>query len=114
MPRDSSDVWPLFLAIPALFLPAACVSGTPVASSGAEAVVAETTYVYRCENGRAMTVENRGTVVVVTEDGGEPIELPASPADSRARYGSQNHALLIEDGEALWMAADSPPETCLR
>ncbi len=114
MPRDSSDVRPLALALSLLLLPSACVGGGPATLTAVETVAAPTTHVYRCEDGRAMTVENRGTAVIVTEDGAEPIELPASPADSRARYGSPVHALVIEDGEALWMSAGRPPETCLR
>lgn len=51
---------------------------------------------------------------MITGDDGQSIGLPASPAESRARYGSGAYALVLEENEALWMRAGKEPDTCMR
>jgi hypothetical protein len=40
--------------------------------------------------------------------------LPASPADSRIRYGAPPYALLLDRNEALLMKSGAAPNTCRR
>ncbi|WP_197435028.1 hypothetical protein [Nitratireductor arenosus] len=61
-----------------------------------------------------MAVENRGASVIVTVDDSAPIILPASPADSRIRYGAPPYALLLDRNEALLMKSGAAPNTCRR
>jgi hypothetical protein len=46
--------------------------------------------------------------------GDDVLELPASPATQRSRYGEQPYALVLEGREALFMKNGQPPLTCTR
>lgn len=69
---------------------------------------------YRCDDGARMVVENRGASVILTLDDNAPVTLPASPADSRIRYGAPPYALLLDRNEALLMKSGAAPNTCRR
>ncbi|APH70060.1 hypothetical protein [Aquibium oceanicum] len=114
MPRDSFLPAGLVLVLPVILSLSACVDGGPGRPSVSPAAYTPTVKRYHCENGSDVVIENRGTSVVVTDETGQPVELPASPTGSRARYGSGAYALVLEDGEALWMKAGEEPGTCLR
>ncbi len=67
---------------------------------------------YDCgENGR-IRVEGAGSVVRLTESDGSSYDLPASPPQQASRFGSDGLALVVEEGEALWMKAGKEPMTC--
>ncbi|WP_127597886.1 MliC family protein [Nitratireductor alexandrii] len=96
-----------------VILLAACVADGPGAEPGvASAPRGKTTY--RCDDGARMAVENRGTSVILTLDDNAPVTLPASPADSRIRYGAPPYALLLDRNEALLMKSGAAPNTCRR
>ena len=114
MAIDSKPRLSLFLALPLISALSACVGSSPHGMSASPAAFTSMPTRYHCENGSEVVIENRGTSVVVTDASGEPVELPASPAGSRARYGSGAYALVLEGGEALWMKAGEEPGTCLR
>ncbi|MEQ9224803.1 MAG: hypothetical protein RLO15_00480 [Parvibaculum sp.] len=98
--------------MPVLFL-AACVADGPGATpGGVSAPRGKTTY--HCDDGARMTVENRGASVLLTLGDNAPITLPASPADSRIRYGAPPYALLLDHNEALLMKSGAAPNTCRR
>ncbi len=67
---------------------------------------------YDCGDGGKLAIESFGGSVVVTDPEGEAIELPASPPAQRSRYGKDAYALVVGDGEALWMKAGKRPITC--
>ncbi len=69
---------------------------------------------YHCSDGTDLTIENRGTSVIVDHGGEDRIELPASPAESRNRYGAELYALVLDGKEALWMKAGETPASCQR
>lgn len=98
--------------MPVLLL-SACVGVDTGATFGSSSAAHGRT-VYRCSDGARMTVDNRGSSVVLTLDDSEPIELPASPADSRIRYGAAPYALLLDREEALLMKSGTEPNTCRR
>lgn len=67
---------------------------------------------YDCgENGR-IRVEGAGSVVRLTESDGSSYDLPASPPRQASRFGGDGLALVVEEGEALWMKAGKEPMTC--
>jgi len=67
---------------------------------------------YDCgENGR-IRVEGAGNVVRLTESDGSSYDLPASPPRQASRFGGDGLALVVEEGEALWMKAGKEPMTC--
>lgn len=72
------------------------------------------TATYACADGGMMTIENFGTSVRVTGASDQPLELPASPASQRTRYGEQPYALVIEGRDALFMKSGEEPLTCTR
>jgi len=67
---------------------------------------------YRCGNAGTILVESTGNAVHVTDTEGATYDLPASPPTQRNRFGEGTIALVIEDGEALWMKAGREPLTC--
>lgn len=69
---------------------------------------------YNCADGGMMTIENLGSSVRILNGADEPIELPASPASQRSRYGEQPYALVLEGREALFMKSGNEPLTCTR
>ena len=103
---------PLTLSL--ICLVSACVADGPGKGLPAETASTPRTATYRCDDGSIVSIENRGTSVVISDAVEGGIELPASPAMSRSRYGGGGYALVLEDGEALWMKAGQEPETCLR
>lgn len=72
------------------------------------------TATYACADGGMMTIENFGSSVRITGASNEPIELPASPAAQRTRYGEQPYAVVIEGRDALFMKSGDEPLTCTR
>jgi hypothetical protein len=73
-----------------------------------------TTSVYQCDDAGTLTVVDSGGSVKVTTPSGREIDLPASPPESRSRYGEPPYALIVEGGDALWMKAGKRPLECKR
>ena len=100
--------------------PAACTTASnragssSVASGGDQIASQPATATYSCADGGLMTIQNLGTSVRVQGLGDDVLELPASPATQRSRYGEQPYALVLEGREALFMKNGQPPLTCTR
>lgn len=110
-----------FLSIAAAGISACTTSSiTPKADIQPPAAVAEetttqpATATYSCADGGMITVENLGSSVRILGAGDEPIELPASPASQRTRYGEQPYAIVLEGRDALFMKNGEEPLTCTR
>lgn len=73
-----------------------------------------TTSVYQCGTAGRLTVVDSGQSVTVTTPSGNEVELPASPPESRSRYGAPPYALVVEGGDALWMKSGKRPLECKR
>ncbi len=101
------------LALLALLLPAGCVPQSAQMEEGSVSSQPRLA-AYHCSDGTSLTVENRGTSVVVDDGGEEKIELPASPTESRHRYGAELYALVLDETQALWMKAGETPASCER
>jgi hypothetical protein len=69
---------------------------------------------YTCAGGALVTVENLGSSVRVVGPEGESLDLPASPATQRNRYGQASDAIVLEGREALFMRRGHEPLTCMR
>lgn len=69
---------------------------------------------YNCADGGIITIENLGAYVRVSGVAEDAIELPASPASQRSRYGEQPYALVLEGRDALFMKSGEEPLTCTR
>lgn len=69
---------------------------------------------YRCDGGQTLRVENRRTSVTVVKSDGTRIDLPASPPESRARYGEPPYALVLDGREALYFETGKAPMNCRR
>lgn len=69
---------------------------------------------YSCNSGETVTVENNGGSVKMAMLGGETIELPASPSESRSRYGATPYAAIFEQKTLLFIKAGSEPLECNR
>jgi hypothetical protein len=98
---------------------AACTTGpgkqaTAPAAASDETTSQPRTATYSCADGGIITVENLGESVRILGAGDEAIELPASPASQRSRYGEQPYALVLEGREALFMKSGEEPLTCIR
>jgi hypothetical protein len=105
-----------------MFLAAALAACTTASTNRAASVASDedqsasqpATATYSCADGGMMTIQNLGTSVRVQGLGDDVLELPASPATQRSRYGEQPYALVLEGREALFMKNGQPPLTCTR
>lgn len=102
-----------FLFIAAWLL-SACASSDTVATAVDTGPRQPRVATYSCADGSAITVENRGTSVIVVGVDGEGIDLPASPANQQSRFGLGGNAIVIDGNDALYMHGNSPPLTCAR
>jgi hypothetical protein len=98
---------------------AGCTTGPAKQGAMPEGASDETTSqpstaTYSCADGGIITIENLGESVRILGAGDEAIELPASPATQRSRYGEQPYALVLEGNEALFMKSGEEPLTCIR
>lgn len=87
---------------------------TPAVSATDESSTQPAIATYSCADGGMITVENLGSSVRILNGADEPIELPASPASQRSRYGEQPYALVLDGREALFMKSGDEPLTCTR
>jgi hypothetical protein len=95
----------------------ACTTGQgDKAAPGAvdETSVQPATATYNCADGGMITIENLGSSVRILGAADGSIELPASPASQRTRYGEQPYALVVEGRDALFMKNGEEPLTCTR
>ncbi|MGH6763376.1 MAG: hypothetical protein ACRECW_17520 [Phyllobacterium sp.] len=69
---------------------------------------------YNCNSGETIAVENNGGSVKIAVADGETIELPASPSESRSRYGVTPYAAIFEQKTLLFIKAGSVPLECVR
>lgn len=72
------------------------------------------TATYACGAEGSITVQSLSGAVLVTSPEGEQVELPASPAAQKTRFGQEGYALVLEGQEALYMKAGRTPLTCRR
>ncbi|MFC3221033.1 hypothetical protein ACFOEZ_18625 [Tianweitania populi] len=99
-------------------LAAACVASETTNNAntgGAEGTAAQPRMAtYSCGEDGSITVENLGSAVRVQGTDGASIDLPAAPPTQNARFGGSNQAIVLEDGEALYMVAGKPTLSCKR
>ena len=69
---------------------------------------------YNCGDDGPIMVETMRGAVRLVEAEGSSYDLPASPPTQSNRFGEGNVALVVEDGEALWMKAGREPVACRR
>jgi hypothetical protein len=69
---------------------------------------------YSCGDDGSITVESLGSAVRVLGTDGTAVDLPAAPASQTARFGGANQAIVLEDGEALYMVSGKPTLSCKR
>ena len=69
---------------------------------------------YDCGRDGTITVESMPSAVRLVEPEGSSYDLPASPPTQASRFGEGTMALVVEDGEALWMKAGREPIACRR
>ncbi len=97
-------------------LAAACVAAeqpsTDAASNAAGTVSQPRMATYNCGEDGSITVESLGSAVRVLGTDGASIDLPASPPTQRVRFGGSNQAIVLEDGEALYMVSGKPTLSC--
>ena len=95
-------------------LAAACVgaetSSNPTTGGTAQPRMAT----YSCGEDGSLTVESLGSAVRVLGTDGSAVDLPASPPSQTARFGGANRAIVLEDGEALYMVSGKPTLSCKR
>lgn len=100
-------------------LTAACVAsetvnnpttgGTPEGSAAQPHVAT-----YSCGEDGSITVESLGSAVRVLGTDGSAVDLPAAPPTQTARFGGSNRAIVLEEGEALYMVSGKPTLSCKR
>lgn len=98
-------------------LTAACVGAeTPGTSTKGEAAGAAQPRMatYSCGDDGSITVESLGSAVRVLGTDGAAVDLPAAPPSQNARFGGSNRAIVLEDGEALYMVSGKPTLSCKR
>jgi hypothetical protein len=69
---------------------------------------------YDCGAQGRINIARAATGVRLTESDGSSFDLPASPPSQASRFGEEGLALVVENGEALWMKAGATPMTCRR
>lgn len=69
---------------------------------------------YSCGEDGSITVESLGSAVRVLGTDGAAVDLPAAPPTQTARFGGSNRAIVLEEGEALYMVAGKPTLSCKR
>lgn len=67
---------------------------------------------YKCGSDGTILVEASNNAVHLVDTEGTSYDLPASPPTQRNRFGEGSVALVVEEGEALWMKAGREPQTC--
>jgi len=67
---------------------------------------------YRCDADATIAVRAEAGAVHLVDTEGASYDLPASPPTQANRFGEGSVALVIEQGEALWMKAGREPVTC--
>jgi len=80
----------------------------PVAQSTAVSVS------FDCGDGETLSLVGDGVTLRATASGDAAVRLEAAPPGQTSRYGTDGHALVINNGEALWMKAGAAPMTCRR
>lgn len=92
-----------------------CVAdgGSHLAANGFSAAPVQPRHAaYNCGDDGTITVRAMGRTVHVVDTEGASYDLPASPPTQNSRFGEGNVALVVEEGEALWMKAGREPVTC--
>ena len=69
---------------------------------------------YDCGEDGKLVIKNNGPFVQVTDAGGAMLYLAASPPGQEDRYSAEHYALVVGDGEALFMKSGVPPLACRR
>jgi hypothetical protein len=69
---------------------------------------------YSCGEDGSITVQSLGSAVRVLGTDGVAVDLPAAPPTQTARFGGTSQAIVLEDGEALYMVAGKPTLSCQR
>lgn len=71
-------------------------------------------YLWKCDNGDQLRVDNVVTSITIGMQDGDVMQLPASPPDSRTRYVFEQYAFVIDGGEALFFRPKATPLNCKR
>lgn len=69
---------------------------------------------FDCEDGERLSLVGDGVTLMATDTEDASVRLEAAPPGQTSRYGADGHALVINNGEALWMKAGAAPMTCRR
>lgn len=105
--KPESKAKPLIPGVPVKLEPVSRIAANPGQPRLGSAV-------YRCDNGKSMTIDNRRTMVNIIDPDGEVMMLPAAPANQTSRYGKQPVALVLDGNEALYVKPRKSPFTCKR
>jgi len=100
--------------LPLLAAAAGCVANgdAPVSTGRAEVRMVEMRF--DCGEGETLRLTGDGAALVAADSHETVVRLEAAPPGQSARYGADGHALVLNDGEALWMKAGEAPMTCRR
>lgn len=69
---------------------------------------------FDCGDGETLSLVGDGVTLLATATDDSAVRLQAAPPGQTSRYGADGHALVINNGEALWMKAGAAPMTCRR
>lgn len=69
---------------------------------------------FDCGDGERLSLVGDGVTLLATDTENASVRLEASPPGQTSRYGADGHALVINNGEVLWMKAGAAPMTCRR
>lgn len=69
---------------------------------------------FDCGPDGMIMLEGGRSAVTLIETDGSSYNLPASPPTQTHRFGGDGAALVVENGEALWMKSGKQPMTCRR
>lgn len=69
---------------------------------------------FDCGDGERLTLVGDGVTLLATDSEDVSVRLQAAPPGQTSRYGADGHALVINNGEALWMKAGAAPMSCRR
>jgi hypothetical protein len=107
--RASTPV--LLLGLTGMIGLSACVADAPQANGTNPQFSRES---YDCGKDGCLVVDRHPSSVIVSPPEADKIALPAAPPGQGTRFGEGVYALLVSDGEALWMVGNERPLTCRR
>lgn len=91
---------------------AGCVANDAPSGNAAEPRTVNLSF--ECGDGESLTLTGDGASLLVRDSQDASVRVEASPPGQTSRYDADGHALVINNGEALWMKAGAAPMTCRR